>query len=204
LVPVGESGWVLRPYGFDDAFKGSIRSEDTFWMGMSFQKWCASRMIGLEELLDDSSVDIQFADLFPVLDSLEKVEQLLSWMIGAQTRTDKQIRELYLSSKRMSADAISTDANLGRLFKQQKQLLTDSLPILARNSDRSVSHKSTSTILQPYSQIPIIHCLTLIQILKLAYFLIFAIECFAPMWSGCVVLMGRSLNKKHSALFVKR
>ena len=150
LVPVGESGWVLRPYGFDDAFKGSIRSEDTFWMGMSFQKWCASRMIGLEELLDDSSVDIQFADLFPVLDSLEKVEQLLSWMIGAQTRTDKQIRELYLSSKRMSADAISTDANLGRLFKQQKQLLTDSLPILARNSDRSV-----------FSQVDLHHTATL-------------------------------------------
>ncbi|MDA0349521.1 MAG: bifunctional fucokinase/fucose-1-phosphate guanylyltransferase [Verrucomicrobia bacterium] len=138
MVPVGECGWTLRPYGFDDAFKGSMNSPDTQWMGTGVLEWCTQRKIDLKGLVDDTNVDIQFADLFPVVDSLMNAEQLILWMIGVELENSDEIRELYLSGKRLSADAISSDANLNRLFKQQQQLLTDSLPILARNSDRSV------------------------------------------------------------------
>ena len=138
MIPNGESGWILRPYGFDDAFKGPLDSEDTLWLGMSVTKWCASRNIDPEELVEDTSIDIQFADLFPVVESFEQVEALLSWMVDSDSNNNDQMRTLYLGTKRLSAEAISNEANLTRLFNQQTRLLTDSLPILAGNADRSI------------------------------------------------------------------
>jgi galactokinase/mevalonate kinase-like predicted kinase len=48
------------------------------------------------------------------------------------------VRDLYLRAQRLSAEDISEQANLMRLFKQQKGLLEASLPVLAKHSDRSV------------------------------------------------------------------
>ena len=33
VVPVGDEGWVARPYGFNDTFKGNTANESTLFMG---------------------------------------------------------------------------------------------------------------------------------------------------------------------------
>lgn len=50
VVPFGESGYVARPYGFNDTFKGSLAKEETYYQGMSVGEWCAVRGISVEEI----------------------------------------------------------------------------------------------------------------------------------------------------------
>ena len=41
IVPLADQRWAVRPYGFDDTFKGDIRDEKTLFLGMSFSEWLA-------------------------------------------------------------------------------------------------------------------------------------------------------------------
>ena len=64
VVPFGESGYVARPYGFNDTFKGALAKEETYYQGMSVGEWCAVRGISVEEI--ENGHDLQAARLFPV------------------------------------------------------------------------------------------------------------------------------------------
>ena len=50
VVPFGESGYVARPYGFNDTFKGALAKEETYYQGMSVGEWSAVRGISVEEI----------------------------------------------------------------------------------------------------------------------------------------------------------
>ena len=77
VVPVGDEGWVARPYGFNDTFKGNTMDESTFFMGRSVVEWAAERGVCLPEC-----VDIQNAALFPVCRSMEELGIVLRWMVS--------------------------------------------------------------------------------------------------------------------------
>jgi len=141
VVPTGESNWILRPYGFDDSFRGGVSSPQTLWMGQRLNDWCEKRMLVLAELEIDPDSDIQTAALFPEVDSVAAAARLIQWMIDASPSEDATIKEAYLNSKRLSAEDISDQANIIRLFAQQKKTLGITLPLLARNSERSVFHQ---------------------------------------------------------------
>lgn len=61
FAPMGGERWCVRPYGFDDAFKGSIGAPETSWLGSSAADWFARRGIEME----DAACDLQQAALFP-------------------------------------------------------------------------------------------------------------------------------------------
>lgn len=80
VVPFGESGYVARPYGFNDTFKGALAKEETYYQGMSVGEWCAVRGISVEEI--ENGHDLQAARLFPVCSSVEELGAVMRWMVS--------------------------------------------------------------------------------------------------------------------------
>lgn len=138
MVPIGETAYALRPYGFDDAFRGDITLNATQYLGAPITEWLAARGIAPEEL--GRTDDLQAASLFPYTDNLEQLEQLLHWFIDPTP--DAKLTEVWRNLSRYSADELSIHANLPRLFAQRRELQSHSMPLLAKNWERSVFYQT--------------------------------------------------------------
>lgn len=133
----GEKAWVLRPYGFTDAFRGDVREESTQFLGQSLPNWLSAHSIMPEELGDMS--DLQAAQLFPVVEDLAVAERLLRWMLATAPQSDESA--LWRNLPRLSADEIATRANLLRQAQQRKAFRGENLPQLAKNYRKSVFYQ---------------------------------------------------------------
>ena len=138
IVPIGETQFAVRPYGFFDTFKGDIYSPSTTWMQRSFNIWCQTHNIDITEC-GSKGTDIQSARIFPVCNSIEEVEKVLQFMIGLNPCSEGRL--LWLSHERLSADMLSDQANLLRLCKQRTQFLSLNLNTLASNYKKSVFYQ---------------------------------------------------------------
>jgi len=143
VVPVGV-GSAIRPYGFDDAFRGVLNDGKTCWLGVPFSEWCQDHEVTFAELGCDPDVDIQFAPLFPVFDHFNDAEKMVCWILHSN-RADAEnaavIRDQYLGMKRVSADWLNSHADMEALFAQRKQLMIQSFPLLLKHSDRNIFHQ---------------------------------------------------------------
>lgn len=137
IVPVGKSGWAVRPYGMDDAFRGELSSVSTLFMGVPFRNWLHNRSLNTE--LCNETNDIQSASLFPVLHSTDQIEAVLLWMISDPT--SEKGKQLWLQSRRLSADEVSATANLERLYKQREEFSKKNWELLASNYEKSVFYQ---------------------------------------------------------------
>ena len=137
IVPIGEDEWVVRPYGFNDNFKGDIRHEDTLFMGRPFIEWVTNRQIDIS--LISGCEDLQSARIFPVVRNLGDVGLVLRWMLNEPYQAGG--RMLWLNSRRMSADEISAEANLRRLTDQRRLFRMKNWPFLAKNHHHSVFYQ---------------------------------------------------------------
>ena len=137
IVPIGEDEWVVRPYGFNDNFKGDIRHEDTLFMGRPFIEWVTNRQIDIS--LISGCEDLQSAGIFPVVRTLGDIGLVLRWMLNEPYQAGG--RMLWLNSRRMSADEISAEANLRRLTDQRRQFRMKNWPFLAKNYQHSVFYQ---------------------------------------------------------------
>ena len=63
VVPVGEADYVARPYGFYDAFKGSLSDATVVYQGVPVGEWLARRVLRPDDI--EGSGDLQSARLFP-------------------------------------------------------------------------------------------------------------------------------------------
>jgi len=131
MVPVDETGYVIRPYGINDAFKGSIGSPETIWMGRPIGQWLAEREL-TSDLLGGDGIDLQQCPLFPCLESKEEMEQLLHWMIGTEPLSAEG-KDIWLRSTRYSADALMDRASLSRLYAQRSETRRKNYPMLEQN-----------------------------------------------------------------------
>lgn len=134
-VPVGESEWVARPYGFEDLFKGRLSDEATRFMGRPFLEWARERGI----FLVDEEADIQDAPLFPVCADVDALGEVFSWMIADPGREEG--RRIWLSSRRLSANQLMEQANLPRLVRQRGVFREKTWSRLAANHERSVFYQ---------------------------------------------------------------
>ena len=75
IVPVGKKGYVVRPYGIDDTFKGDIRSSKTLWMGKPVLQWLEERGLTIPESREEST-DLQQCPLFPYSESLDDKREI--------------------------------------------------------------------------------------------------------------------------------
>jgi galactokinase/mevalonate kinase-like predicted kinase len=140
IIPVGESDYCIRPYGMEDTFRGTIGEETALWMGKPVNYWLEDRDIAREEAGLTNAVDIQMAPLFPVVKKNEMTGELIQWMLRPDTTPDQKSH--WLSSVRLSADQISDQANLIRLFTQRTSFRQQNLIKLAANYKRSVFYQA--------------------------------------------------------------
>lgn len=137
VVPFGETAYVARPYGFNDAFKGALAKEETLYQGIPMQEWCAKRNLSPEEI--ENNHDLQAARLFPVCASVEELGIVMRWMVSEPALDEG--RNIWQSSRKLSADEISAYSNLHRLASQREAFRVKNWPALASNYERSVFYQ---------------------------------------------------------------
>ena len=134
IIPIGEKGYAVRPYGFEDKFRGNISQENTHFIGQPIMKWAEERQIQLGE-----DCDIQSAKLFPVVYDIGDVGLVLRWMLNEPYQQGGKM--LWERAERLSADDISNQANLVRLFRQRNENRMKNWPFLAKNYAHSVFYQ---------------------------------------------------------------
>lgn len=138
IVPIGDCEYVLRPYGFNDAFRGALSDDTVMWMGKRVTEWLSRHGIVADEI--DGNHDMQAAKLFPVSSGIEDMGKMLLWMIDADSCDEG--KALWEQSKKMCADDISAYSNLRRLTAQRKAFMLENLKELAINHRRSVFYQT--------------------------------------------------------------
>ena len=136
IVPIGEDGFAIHPYGFDDVFKGAVDDVSTKYLNAPFSDWVKIR--GLSGIHGDLS-DLQKVELFPVLRDFSQAEDVLRWMISEPTW--KQGRDIWMESWKLSADDVTEKANLKRLQIQRESFRKDNWIALSRNHAKSVFYQ---------------------------------------------------------------
>ncbi|MGV8092875.1 MAG: bifunctional fucokinase/fucose-1-phosphate guanylyltransferase [Mangrovibacterium sp.] len=136
MIPV--AGKIcLRPYGFQDTFSGVTGHPATQWMESPLKEWMEER--GIPESIPDG-LDIQKAPLFPLLDISPDMEKWIGWMIG-DLEQYKEYSRLWLDAERLSAEQISSLADLRALQEQREHFRAISLTKLADNYRKSVFYQ---------------------------------------------------------------
>ena len=136
MVPIGEHAFAVRPYGYNDTFRGPLQG-DTLYLGRPFADWAAARGIDCEAI--EGKEDLQSARIFPVVANVEEAGSVLRFMLNEPD--NEAGRELWLNSSRLSADEISARANLRRLTGQRRRLRAANWPALAKNHEHSVFYQ---------------------------------------------------------------
>lgn len=137
IVPIGENEWVVRPYGFNDAFKGELDGEKTLFMESPFTEWAIARSLHVEMI--EQNHDMQAARLFPICHTTDEMGEVLRWMINEPTH--EKGAYIWKNAKKLSADEISCHANLCRLYKQREALRSQSWQALSQNYEKSVFYQ---------------------------------------------------------------
>jgi hypothetical protein len=100
VVPMGERGFVARPYGFNDAFKGALDKESTLYQGVPAAEWLKARGMKPEEIRGNQ--DLQAAAIFPVCESVEDLGTVLRWMTAEPELEEG--KNIWLKAEKMSAE----------------------------------------------------------------------------------------------------
>ncbi len=138
VVPV--SGKLcLRPYGFTDTFSGLTDKLSTLWMGQPLVRWMEQRGMSLTDA-GMEGFDIQKAPVFPLLDKDDDLGQWIRDMV-LLPKDPVSFRDKYLSAVRLSAEQISSRADLIALEKQRKEFRYNSFEKLAANYRKSVFYQ---------------------------------------------------------------
>lgn len=137
VIPLGTEQFVARPYGFNDAFKGALIDEATHFLGRPVKQWFDDRKVDLDSVSEQN--DLQATQLFPLLDKVEDMGTVLRWMISEPELEEG--KQIWLRSRRLSANEISAEANLIRLQKQRESFRAINWPALAANYEKSVFYQ---------------------------------------------------------------
>jgi galactokinase/mevalonate kinase-like predicted kinase len=145
IVPIKDKGYCIRPYGFNDKFSGNMRAENSLWMGKQIREWFEERGINFAATGIDRYSDIQQAKVFPVFNEDDLDGDFIEWMFDGNGKLSDpknlKFANRWLKAKRLSAEDISANANLGRLYKQRKEFMHENIPDLATNHKRSVFYQ---------------------------------------------------------------
>jgi len=140
VVPVGPDRFCLRPYGISDSFNGDPADPSTLWMGTPVAQWLAQRGLSLAQAGLDTVRDLQKAPLFPVFLKKDLTQEWVRWMIAPEA-PESALSSRWVAQERLSAEQISTQADLVRLYAQRDQFRAATLPFLAKNNLHSVFYQ---------------------------------------------------------------
>ncbi|MCQ2975818.1 MAG: bifunctional fucokinase/L-fucose-1-P-guanylyltransferase [Bacteroidales bacterium] len=137
IIPIFKNQYVVRPYGIDDAFRGSVNNEKTTFLNNSLVDW--AKIHGIENNIINNSTDIQSFKLFPIVEKISDIEKLIKWMILSEK--NEEIIKFYNNIEKLSADEISAQANLERLNNQRIQYQNKNLNSLSQNYENSIFYQ---------------------------------------------------------------
>ena len=133
----GETGFVLRPYGYTDAFRGPLTDASVQYMGAPVTDWLEKHHLTGEQI--EGYHDLQAAKIFPVCPDAVILYRMLTWMLAAAPQEDLSAE--WLALPRLSADEISAQANLVRQEAQRRAYRKQNLQTLAKNHTKSVFYQ---------------------------------------------------------------
>ena len=136
IVPIGDRQWAVRPYGFNDKFRGQLCDNQTEFIGQPFVDWAKQRHL---PGFDANTTDIQSAPIFPVVDKVSDMGLVLRWMLNESSLQGG--RMIWEDSQKLSADELSEKANLRRLTCQRHENRMKNWPFLASNYAHSVFYQ---------------------------------------------------------------
>ena len=140
VIPLQPGGWCIRPYGFEDAFYGKVYEDKTRWMSKPVTEWFNTRKIEFAELAKNP--DIQFAPLFPVLETLDETTgDFIQWMVDEYPTDSEDFRRIYRDSLKLSAAQISEKADISALADQRRHLRDKNLAAVAKNYRHSIFYQ---------------------------------------------------------------
>lgn len=137
IVPVGESQWVVRPYAYNDIFRGDLSNPRTSFIGQPFINWAQQRCIDVSSI--EGKEDLQSARIFPVVDNVRDMGLVLRWMLSEHWQDGGKM--IWSDARKMSADEISLNANLVRLTEQRKENRMFNWPFIAHNYQHSIFYQ---------------------------------------------------------------
>ena len=137
VVPLRETEYVARPYGYNDLFKGNIADETVTYLGQPMPAWLRQR--GIEADTIAGHHDLQAARLFPVCKTVDELGKVIDWMVN--DGADAAGKEIWMKAEKLSADELSAYANLRRLTAQREAYRKGNWPVLAENYQRSVFYQ---------------------------------------------------------------
>ena len=137
VVPIEEDKFVARPYGFNDAFKGSLCDTSTIYQSIPVISWLTQR--GLDPNDIEGNNDLQSARIFPVCNNQDELGKVLEWMINSPSYYEGE--NIWKKAKKISADEISSFANLKRLTMQRRDFRKLNWKGLSDNYRKSVFYQ---------------------------------------------------------------
>ncbi len=137
VVPIDENGYVARPYGYDDAFRGALDNPGTVYMQEAFVDWAVCRNIYPNDI--EGYEDMQTARIFPICENVADLGKVIRWMTSEPN--DQEGKDIWLRSRRISADEISTCANMQRLYRQREFYRAKNWNAIAGNYEHSVFYQ---------------------------------------------------------------
>ena len=137
VVPIGDKEYAVRPYGYDDLFRGDLHDAHTMFIGQPFASWASERGIDVDSI--EGNGDLQSARIFPVVDNPNDIQLVLRWMLNEPYQDGGRL--LWNMTRRISADEISAMANLRRLTAQRRENRLFNWPFLAKNYQHSVFYQ---------------------------------------------------------------
>ncbi len=138
VVPVGESAYVLRPYGYDDKFRGDLHDDSVLLLDQPFPQWAADRGIDIDAIAGNH--DLQAAEIFPLSESVDELGVMLRWMLAEPALQEG--KALWERCRKLSADQISNEANLNRLTAQRTMFRALNWAAVAKNHEYSVFYQT--------------------------------------------------------------
>ncbi len=141
FVPVGDTAYAVRFYGINDEFRGPVGDPLTLWLGAPAPDWFARRQIALRATGLDPGVDLQQVPLFPVLEPETLAPRFIEWLCAPDPAHDPKLATLWREARRLSAEGLSQQVNLERLYRQRAQRRRQCLLPMLRNSRWSVFYR---------------------------------------------------------------
>lgn len=138
FLPVGEIGWAVRCYGFDDLFRGSVSNAETVWLGRPFLNWLLARGIDPDKAGIQPGMDLQDAPIFPEFEFERLSGEFIEWMTRARPGIREDFARMWVESRRWSAAALQSGANFSRLSEMRQSNASLCLDPLLKNHRWSI------------------------------------------------------------------
>lgn len=141
FVPVNDTDFAIRAYGFRDSFSGKFGDATTQWVGRPAAEWLKARSLDPKTSGIESATDIQLCPLFPVLPKAKITGAFLEWLFATKPENHPEFSKLWQTAPRWSAQQLCESANVARLYAQRSQLGERTLLPLMKNFRWSIFHR---------------------------------------------------------------